>query len=128
MNKTIYGVCIASAVPLSSCGPDPQSLRIISRVASLDGTRDAVYAENMSGDATVGPSEDVYVVPKGTFPQIEDRAFAEERVCNLKVRWLSNKALEVDYSAREPLTDRSIIPRRVKIYARWQGSDPADGC
>jgi len=65
---------------LSACDPDPKTTRIIERIHSPDGTRDAVYAEDMSGGATVGPSEQVYVVTKGGFPRFRDRVFSEERV------------------------------------------------
>jgi hypothetical protein len=128
MSKRGSTVCAAMAMALSACNADPQDLRVLSRVGSPDGKRDAIYVENMSGDATVGPSEEVYVVQKGNFPRLADRAFKAERVCNLKIRWMGNAEIEVGYWANKPANDRSILPRPIGIRTKWLGSDPANGC
>lgn len=128
MNKAIIGICIISAALLSACGPDPRSTRVVARIASPDGTREAVYSEDMSGGATVSPSEEIYVVAKDSAPRLQDRVFSQERVCNLRVRWLNDKAIEIGYSARRALADRSIGPDRLEVHTRWLGRDPASGC
>ena len=128
MNHAFIGICIVSATLLSACEPDPRSTRIVSRITSPDGTRDAIYAEDMGGGATVGPSENVYVVAKGDSPRLESRVFSHERVCNLAVRWLNIDAIHIEYSASKPLADSPIVGRRVEVQTKWLGPDAADGC
>lgn len=122
------GVCIISASLLSACNPDPTKTRIIARIESPDGTRDAVYAEDMSGGATVGPSDDVYVVAKGRFPRLQDRVFSQERVCNLTVRWLNDEAIQIEYSGRTAKLEESKTAGPVHVDVKWRGRDVANGC
>ena len=82
----------------------------------------------MSGGVTVGPSEEVYVVAKGGSPRLQDRVFSQERVCNLKVRWLNNKAIEIGYSARRALADGPNVPGGLEVQTEWLGPDAANGC
>lgn len=128
MNKAFASVCMASAALLSACGAHSESSRIVSRVASPDGARDAVYEEDIGGGATVAPSEEVYVVAKGGSPRLQDRVFSEEHLCHLKVRWLNNDAIEIGYSARKALADDSKTVGRINVQARWLGRDAASGC
>jgi len=128
MNKALVGICIAGAALVSGCDPEPKSTRIIERIPSPDGTRDAVYAEDMGGGATVGPSEQVYVVAKGRFPRFQDRIFSEERVCNLTVRWLNNQAILSGYSARTAKSEESTRAGGVDVHTKWLGRDAASGC
>ena len=119
---------LVSTILLSACSPDREKTRIVARIGSPDGTRDAVYAEDMSGGATVGPSEDVYVVAKGRFPRLQDRVFGQERVCNLRVRWLNNDAIEIGYSARTARPQRTQGAGPVHVSVKWLGRDVASGC
>lgn len=128
MNKRFTGICVASVALLSSCDPDPRSTRIISRIASPDGTREAVCAEDVSGGATEGPSEEIYVVAKGTSPSLRDRVFSQERVCNLRVRWLNNVAIEIGYSARKVLASDLNVRDSIEVHTKWLGFDAANGC
>lgn len=113
---------------LSACAPDPHSTRIITRVASPNGQLEAIYAEDLSGGATVGPSEDVYVVAKGGSPTYRARLFSAERTCNLKVSWRSGEVVEIGYYARRPLPDDARSEGPVRVAKKWLGSDPANGC
>jgi hypothetical protein len=126
--KSLIGICVVSAALLSGCGPDPRSTRIVARVGSPDETRDVVYAEDMSGGATVGPSEEVYVVVKGGLPRAQDRVFSQEHVCNLRVRWMNNETIEIAYSAKAPLVARSNVPDRLDVHIKWLGPDASNGC
>jgi hypothetical protein len=121
-------VCAVSVALLSACNPDPKSTRVIARVSSPDGTREAVYAEEMGGGATVGPTEQVYVVAKGRSPQLQDRVFSQERVCNLQDRWLDHGAIEIGYSARTPEVDTRQSSGPVGVHTKWLGRDAASGC
>lgn len=128
MNKRFTGICVVSAAMLSTCGPDPTSTRIISRIASPDGTREAVYAEDVTGGATVGPSEEIYVVAKGASPRLRDRVFSQERVCKLRVRWLNNVAIEIGYLARRAVAPDPNVRGTLEVHTKWLGSDAANGC
>lgn len=118
-------ISLFAAAALTACNPEPDKTRIVARIEAPDGTRDAVYVEDMSGGATVGPSEDVYVVPKGRFPRLADRVFSQEGICNLKVRWLNNQAIQIAYSAR---TARVAAGGPVAVSVKWLGPDRASGC
>lgn len=128
MKRAIIAVSTLSAAALSACDPDPTGLRIVSRVPSPDGMREAIYAEDMSGGATVGPSEDIYIVAKGRLPRLKNRVFSEERVCHLRVRWLSNHAIGIGYSARDAKVERTTKIEGLTVYSKWLGRDLASGC
>lgn len=127
-NLSKVGVFVTSAALLSACNPDPIETRIVARSGSPDGTRDAVYAEDMGGGATVGPSQDVYVVTKGRFPRRQDRVFSQERVCNLRVRWLNNQTIQIGYSGRTAKLEGSYAAGSVRVDVKWLGRDVANGC
>jgi hypothetical protein len=59
---------------------------------------EAVYSEDLSGGPATGVSEDVYIVPRGQFPRLVDRVFSNECVDDVKLRWLSDRTLEISYS------------------------------
>ncbi|MES2288440.1 MAG: hypothetical protein V4530_01785 [Pseudomonadota bacterium] len=117
-----------AAICMSACERDPRQTRIIVRVPSPGGDLEAVYAEGLGGGATVGPSEEVYVVTKGASPTRAAKLFSAEHVCNLRVSWRSNEVVEVGYHARKPLPDGVGTNGRIKVAKSWLGSDPANGC
>jgi hypothetical protein len=100
--SAISVVCAAGALSLAACDPSPQTTRIVSRTLSPDRNAEAVYALDMSGGATVGPSADVYVVAPGESPRLADRLFSAGRACGTQLRWLDNRTLEISYAARHP--------------------------
>lgn len=128
LSQHTVAICVSGVVALTACNPDPDKTRIVTRIEAPDGTRDALYAEDMSGGATVGRSEDVYVVLKGRFPRRADRVFSQERVCNLKVRWLNNHAIEIAYSARTARLRAASAAAPVVVSVKWLGPDRASGC
>ncbi|WP_162792408.1 hypothetical protein [Novosphingobium sp. P6W] len=116
------------AFPLSGCGPDREQTRIIQRTPAPDGQRDAVYAEDMGGGATVGTAANVYVTAPGMFPKLDQRIFRGERVCNLHVRWKSRDEIEIKYFAREQEKRYPLSTSPVIVRLLWLGRDPANGC
>ena len=105
------------------------SRQIIARVVSPDGKRDAIYATNLGGGATVGPYEEVFVVDRGASLQMSERVASLERVCHLDVRWLDDDLIEITYFARRATEDRSVSrPASVAVRYRWLGRDAANGC
>jgi len=82
----------------------------------------------MSGGATVGPSEEIYVVAKGGSLRFENRVFSQERVCNLRVHWVNNQAIEIGYSARSAKLEGAANVGGLGVQTKWLGRDIASGC
>jgi hypothetical protein len=129
MGRLPHVAVLVGALGLSACDSSLNDRRIIAKVASPDGQRDAVHVSEIGGGATVGPAEEVYIVERGTSLQLSDRIASLEMVCRLNVRWLSNDLVEISYFARRLQHDRSFWkPVTVNVRYVWLGRDASDGC
>jgi len=120
---------LTSALSLSGCAPASDRLQVIARKASPDGEREAVHARDMSGGATVGPSDEVYVVRRSVPIRSNNRVVGLERICGMDMRWLANDTLAVSYRAKRSQDNRAFLkPAVVNVRLRWLGRDVANGC
>jgi len=129
MGRLWHVAVLVGALGLSACHSSLDDRRIIAKVVSPDGQRDAVHATDVGGGATVGPSDEVYIVERRTSPPLSDQIASLEGVCRLNVRWLSNDLVEISYFARNARQDRSFWkPATVSVRYLWLGRDASDGC
>lgn len=120
--------CFAIMLGLSACSFD-QNKPIIDRVVSPDRKREAIYAEDRSGGATVGSTQEVFVVERGAPLRIGNRVAALERACRLSIRWQGNNLIEISYFAAREKQDRSLWKSvAVDVRYRWLGRDIKNGC
>ena len=126
--NVVLVISLSAAPLLAACSRDPNATRIVARTPSPDGSREAIYAEDMGGGATVGPYEEVYVVAKGNAPGLASRILSIERACHLQVRWIDDNTVEVGYSARGPANGSWNDLASVHVRPRWLGRDVTAGC
>lgn len=120
---------LTSALLLSDCAPEPDRLQVLARTASPDGEHEAVHARDMSGGATVGPSDAVYVVKHGVPIGSNNPVASLERVCAMDVRWLGNDTVAFSYRAKRPQNNKAYFKSAaVSVRFRWLGRDAANGC
>ncbi len=93
----IMAAALAGTMALGGCEPDPSETQINARIKSPDGRLEAVYADNLSGGAAVGATEEVFVVLRGRSPRLHDRVFSKECVHNLQMAWDKVGALHIGY-------------------------------
>ena len=116
-------------VGLSACGPRLDSKHIMARVTSPDGKHDAISVRDMSGGATVGPTDELFVVRRGAAHKKSDRVAWVERACHFEARWLDDDLVEVTYFARRDTRDQSVSKSpSVGVRYRWLGRDAVSGC
>lgn len=122
-------LCLTGAFFLSGCGLEPDRREVIARTPSPDGEYEAVHARDMGGGATVGPSDEVYVVKRGAPFGFNSRVASLERVCSMDARWLGDDTLAVSYRARRPQDNRALL-KSAAVHVRFRrlGREPANGC
>jgi len=132
-----YGIlvlAVATALMLDGCvpgQPSPSDTQIVTRVRSPGGSLEAVYAEDMGGGAAVGATEEVFVVPPGTFPHLRERIFAEECVHGIALKWQGPRAIEIDYTISsdahehsKPYEPSPFSPISLLSGGYWTSRDP----
>jgi hypothetical protein len=128
-SQIIKADCVMGILQLSACSPSQDSKRVMDRAVSPDGKREAVHVEDVSGGATVYPSEEVFVVDRGSPLQWSKRIASLEKICRLGVKWLGNDMVEISYFARRASENRSLWKSAsIEARYRWLGRDSANGC
>jgi len=56
------------------------------------------------------------------------RVFSEQRVCNLRVQWVSNQTIEIGCWARSTMVKDANNVGGVCVQAMWLGRDIGNGC
>jgi hypothetical protein len=109
---------VCATLLLGSCNPDPRETQINSRLRSPDQRREAIYAEDLSGGAATGVSEDIYIVEPARVPRIADRVFSRECVRDVQIAWEGPKILRISYTAAAGL-HYAPKPDAPFIWAPW---------
>ena len=116
----------AIALSLAACNPSPRHTYIETRVRSPDGTRDAVFADDLSGGPATGTSQEVYITPPTKFPRLIDRVFSNECVHDVHLHWSDPRSLEVSYSVGEDIHEVASRATPSVWWAPWLwGSSPS---
>jgi hypothetical protein len=104
---------------VTGCDPSPRETNIDTRVRSPDGGLEAVFAEDLSGGPATGTSMDVYIVAPGHFPRLVDRVFSNECVHDVQLRWLSPRALQVNYAVGADIHEDTSRATPSVWWAPW---------
>jgi hypothetical protein len=84
----------------------------VSTVRTPDGKWRAVHVEDLSGGATTGASEDIYIV--GPFSRrllFKDRVFSAECVQGISARWIGPRTLQIEFTSGDAPTINGLQPR-----------------